>query len=186
MMKSAVLSLFTLFVFSIPSAAFADSPCPHTDMFASELEAVVAAMNNYNPISISEDREFMGTIFKRGNRFGYSVTAGSRHRDRVSIRVARDEWESVAAFWHTHGDGHPSNRYFSDNDTDLVNRYRKRLYLGDFTGYLKRFSPGDKTMSAFAARRLGLPQRSGYAIGETVRDVNRRIVRIETRKPKIS
>ena len=186
MMKSGLLLIFS-FSLSFPSSVLsAQSHCPDSDLFSSELEAVIAAMNHFNPDSIVEDREYMGTIFRSGQHFGFSVSAGSRHRDRVSIRVAKDDWDDIAAFWHTHGDSTPSNRYFSDDDTALVNRFRKPLYLGDYTGYLKRFSPGDRRLSPYAARRLGLPSRSGFAIGETVKNESGRVVRIQTRNNPLS
>ena len=185
-MKAILLSLFTLFTSVSASTITAQDSCPHSFLYASEIEAVTAAMDSYNPVSIAEDREFMGTIFREGERFGYSVSAGTRHRDRISIRVAKSDWDKVAALWHTHGAAHPNHRYFSDHDTEVVNRYKMPLYLGDYTGYLKKFSPGDRQLSRFAARRLGLPSRSGYAIGEMVRDDNERLIRIRTRRDPLS
>lgn len=181
MRKSVVRFIFTLFTTLFAATAIAQSQCPHSGLFESEVEAVVAAMDSFNPASIEEDREYMGTIYRQDGQFGYSVSAGTRHRDRVSIRVAKQDWDNVAALWHTHGDAQPSHRYFSDSDTHLVNRFRKPLYLGDYTGYLKKFSPGDRRLSPFAARRLGLPSRSGYAIGEMLRDSNGRLIRVKTR-----
>lgn len=184
-MKKIALLCFSLLILKpFPSTALTTVPCAVSELFASEQEAVVAAMNSFNPLSIAEDREYMGTIFRQSGMFGYSVARGERHRDRFSMRLAGDEWDSVSALWHTHGDAYPSNRYFSDADTELVNRYKKALYLGDYTGYLKRYSPGDPRLSLFAARRLGLPAQRGYAIGEMVRDKNGRIVKIRTRQDR--
>lgn len=163
------------------SVAFGMKECPGQPTFQSEREAVIAAMNSFNPHSIREDREYMGAIFREGDRYAYSVVAGSRGRDRISLRVAGSEWERVSAFWHTHGGMHSANRYFSARDTELVDTYKKPLYLGDYTGYLKRFAPGDRKLSPFAALRLGLPNRPGFAIGELLRDDNSRLIRIETR-----
>ena len=177
--------IFTLFML-LPFALQAEAQCDHEILFTSEHAAVVAAMNEFNPLSIAEDREYMGAIFREGNRYRYSVTAGGRHRDSLSISVAAGEWDSVAAFWHTHGSARPSNRYFSAHDTELVNRYKKPLYLGDYTGYLKRFRPGDRQISPFSARRLGLPARNGYAVGTQVNDSNRRPVKIAIRNSGLS
>ncbi len=186
MKKIALLCCSLLILKPFPSTALTNVPCATSELFASEREAVVAAMNNFNPVSIAEDREYMGTIYREGGLYGYSVSRTARHRDRFTLRIARDEWDRVSALWHTHGDAYPSNRYFSDSDTRLVNRFKKPLYLGDYTGYLKRFSPGDRRLSSFAARRLGLPARPDYAIGEVVRDENRRIIRIKTRQDSFS
>jgi hypothetical protein len=163
------------------SLAFGMKECPDQLTFQSELEAVIAALNSFNPDSVREDREYMGAIFREGDRYGYSVVAGRRGRDRISLRVAGSEWERVSAFWHTHGGMRSENRYFSAEDTELVDTYKKPLYLGDYTGYLKRFAPGDRKLSRFAALRLGLPNRPGAAIGELLRDENARLIRIETR-----
>ncbi|MCG8415894.1 MAG: DUF4329 domain-containing protein [Pseudomonadales bacterium] len=186
-MKKIALLCFSLLMSNpFPSTASTYVPCATQQLFASEQEAVIAAMNSFNPASIAEDREYMGTIYREGSLYGYSVARGTRHRDRFTLRLAGDEWDRVSALWHTHGDAYPSNRYFSDSDTRLVNRYKKPLYLGDYTGYLKRFSPGDRRLSPYAARRLGLPARSGFAIGEVVRDENRRVIRIRTRRDSFS
>lgn len=173
--------LGVLLVLPRASASQDTKQCDQHTHFGSERDAVIAALNAYNPRSIEEDREYMGAIFAERGRFRFSVVAGSRRKDNVTLRVAGSEWERVTAFWHTHGDARPSNRYFSAKDTDLVNRFNKPLYLGDYTGYVKRYSPGDPRLNTFAARRLGLPARPGYAVGEVLRDDNNRFLRIRTR-----
>ncbi len=54
--------------------------CP-TALFATELEAVIAAANSYNPLSIGEGREFVGTIFEADGKFGFTVCANTRRND---------------------------------------------------------------------------------------------------------
>lgn len=151
-------------------------------MFSSELEAVKAAADFYNPLSIRDDREYMGTIFKHDTEYGYTVSQGKKGSDRISISVPTDSWDHVTSFWHTHGDESSDHRYFSDVDTTMVKRYGKPFYLADYTGYLKVFKYGDKTLSKFAAARLGLASERDFAIGEFVRDNSRQLVRIETRE----
>ena len=58
----------------MPESVFASAGSER--YFNSELEAVQAAASHYNPISLREDREFMGTIYRSGNYFAYTVTAG--------------------------------------------------------------------------------------------------------------
>ena len=181
------LALLLLLVWFHPAAvAVSPGPCHHDSLFPSELDAVVAAMNTYNPISIREDREYMGAILQAGENFRCSVIAGGRGRDTIRIAVVSSDWHDITAFWHTHGDARSTNRYFSNRDTELVNRYRKPLYLGDYTGYLKKFLPGDKRISRPMARRLGLPPQRGAAFGTLVRDPNHRIVKIHTRSNHIA
>lgn len=148
--------------------------------FQSELEAVQAATSLYNPISIREDREFMGTIYRSGNYFGYTVTAGEVGAHRIRISVPVERWDSVVALWHTHGDASPTRQYFSRLDTRLVKRHDKPLYLADFTGILKVFRPEDRTLSKRAAKRLGLPDRRGFGMGRAVRDATDLPVQVAT------
>lgn len=156
--------------------------CP-PQLFASELEAVRAAADRFNPLSIKEDREYMGTIFESRGRYGYTVSSTARRGNKWQLEIPTNEWENVKAFWHTHGDARPQNRYFSDTDTMSVQKFGKPFYLADYTGYLKIFRSGDKTLNRLAASRLNLPRRSGYAIGEFVRDEMKRLVRIDVREP---
>lgn len=154
--------------------------------YASEQEAVKAAADIYNPISIYEDREYMGTIFRKSGKFGYNVSRGKKNADKISISIPAVEWDNVIAFWHTHGGADPINRYFSNQDTEVVRKYGKAFYLADYTGFLKVFRTGSKTMSFYSAARLGLPSMRGYATGEVVRDENNRTIRVKTRRNKIS
>ncbi len=149
--------------------------------FQTEIEAVEAATNRFNPRSIREDREYMGTVFKIGDYYGFSVTDGQARSDSIQIKIATEDWEMVTAFWHTHGGRQSQYRYFSDVDTALANKLNKPLYLADYTGYLKVYRPRDNTLSRYVANRLGLPSKAGYAIGSFVRDRFERIIMIETR-----
>ena len=151
-------------------------------LFASELEAVRAAADRYNPLSIREDREYAGAILEFAGRFSYTVTATAPGSDNWQIKIPQQDWDRVRAFWHTHGDTAAHNRYFSDVDTSSVMEFGIPFYLADYTGYLKIFRSTDKTLSPFAARRLNLPQQRGYAIGEYVRDAMNRPIRIKVRE----
>lgn len=149
--------------------------------FESELDAVVAASQQYNPQSITEDREFMGAILQQDNCYTFTVGAGKPGRDRITVTIKIPPGAKVVAFWHTHGARQNRHRYFSDVDTDLVKTSQKRFYLADHTGRLKVMAPGASTISKYRARRLGLPQRAGYARGEIVKDSQGKPVTIATR-----
>ncbi len=176
------MRLFTLFISAFLAVPFSPGLLAKQTqlLFATELEAITAAANLYNPRSIREDREYMGTIFFNDGLFGYTVTAGVPGANSVSIAVPVDEWDQVVAFWHTHGDDRFMHRYFSNLDTASVKQTGKPLYLADYTGYLKKFSPGDRVMSAYWAKRLDLPPDDGFAIGNYVTDESNRRVRIRT------
>lgn len=150
--------------------------------FLSEWEAATAAANFYNPLSISEDREYMGTIFKTEEGFQYTVTAGRKGASRINISMPSGDLDSVVAFWHTHGDADPTRRYFSDTDTETAIKFGRPFYLADYTGYLKVFTPGDKILSKVTADRLGLPAVRGFSTGKLVMDAQRRAVRVATKK----
>lgn len=163
-------------------AAAAPAAPPDSQWFASELAAVVSATRHYNPQSIREDREFMGAILRHDDCYTFTVDAGERGRDRVSVRIVVPAGAEIVAFWHTHGARHHSRRYFSDVDTALVDSWQKRFYLADYTGTLKVIAPGMPTLSRYRARRLGLPPRAGYARGDVVSDASGAPIRIATRE----
>lgn len=152
-------------------------------LYDSELEAVRAATNLYNPISIRDDREFMGTIYKSGQYYGFTVSAGEIGANRIAIEIPVQQWDSVVALWHTHGNASPLKQFFSRLDTRLVEQFGKPLYLADYTGSLKVFRPGDRPLSGFAAQRYGLPEKRGYALGEVVHDEEAQQISVQTRHP---
>ena len=169
-----------LLLASTPQAAA--NQAAEQEWFATELAAVAAAASRYNPVSIREDREFMGAILYDGECYGYTVGAGERGRDQITVRITVDDDVDVIAFWHTHGAKYAGNRYFSDVDTRLVEKWQRPLYLADYTGALKVIAPGERTFSSLRARRLGLPARVGYAAGRTVTDASGKRARISTRE----
>ncbi len=143
------------------------------ETFATAEDAVAAAAARWNPRSIGEDREFMGAVFTlSAGGFRYSVGAGEPGRDEISVRVRVPAGTRVVALWHTHGAPHFSRGYFSSVDTALANERRLSLYLASPDGKLLLFRPGDATLPASEARRLGLGERSGYARGAVVRPRN--------------
>ncbi|MEE8398271.1 MAG: DUF4329 domain-containing protein, partial [Desulfobacterales bacterium] len=151
--------------------------------FVRELDAVIAAMDEYNPLSVAEDREYMGVILQRDDQYFYSVTPGQRGSDKISIRLQRSILPRVTALWHTHGSPARERKYFSDIDTRLANSLSKRFYLGDHTGNLRVFEPGGKVYSVYQARRMGLPARSGFAAGKPIQDENGQTIEIAKKHP---
>ena len=149
-------------------------------LYGSELEAVKAATDLYNPRSIGQDREYMGTIYRSGDFFSYTVFSNAPGADRFSFRVPAEHLESIVAFWHTHGDASPLHQYFSQYDTRMVRQFNKPLYLADFTGVLKIFRPESRILPAFTAQRYGLPRLRGYALGEVVHDSQAEPVNVAT------
>jgi len=180
----------SLYVFGLLSliASLTASPTvgDSSPVFDSEQQAVKAAADIYNPLSIRTDREYMGSIYRRQGKYGYTVSVGERGANSMAIRVPREDWDNVVALWHTHGGSAPNHRYFSDIDTEVVQRFALPFYLADYTGFLKVYRPGDRTLLPLVARRLGLPAATGYARGELVRDRYNRSVRVRTRQSRSS
>jgi len=155
----------------LPSAAIENT------VFDSELDAVKHAMNAFNPISIDEDREFIGAIYQLDNEHGYlySVAPGEIGRDKVSASIPKLKNAKFVAFWHTHGADHWNRQFFSDTDTQLVKQWDMPFYLGCADGQLRVFRPGHKTLSFRQAQGEGLGRQSGFGRGELIRDVTIRV-----------
>jgi hypothetical protein len=157
-----------------PPTAYALGPA-----FASEVLAVTAAANAYNPASVRDDREYMGGILTDGRQYYYTATAGVAGQDKVQARIRIPAGLQLVAFWHTHGAPAHERRFFSDVDTELANRWGLPFYLADPTGALRVYMPRDPLLSAQAASRLGLPARHGFARGRDVEDGFGRRVRVQ-------
>lgn len=149
--------------------------------FISESAAAIAAANQYNPTSIAQDREFMGAIYQCQDGFRFSVAAGEVGAGNVTVTLRRPTDCVTTALWHTHGAAHHHHKYFSDIDTRLVQRTGLPFYMADYTGSLRLYSPGDRTLSVTKARRLGLGGSNQYAEGKLVRDNVGDKVQIATR-----
>lgn len=152
----------------------------HKESFNSELAAVRAAADRFNPLSIELDAEFIGAILEREGQYFFSAQQGHRGHDRISLHLRYPANYTLVAFWHTHGAAANERVYFSDFDTRVAKQTGKPFYLADHSGELKVFRPGDPTLSAGKARRLGLPRQSGFAEGEVVQDEFGKLVLICT------
>lgn len=150
-------------------------------VYSSEVEAVVAATNYYNPLSLEEDREYMGAIFRHRslNYYVYTVNAGRQFGSSVTIRIPRRKEYDFVALWHTHGKDDPRHRYFSADDTAAANTVRRPFYLADGSGKLKVFRPDGRTFSMTEARSKGLGSQPGASRGEIVIN-NQKAVTIAT------
>jgi hypothetical protein len=163
----------------------------HTAKYSSELAAVESATNEFNPISIDEDREFMGAILRRQiseytAEYSYTIARGNRGEDSINMNVAIPDGTEVVAFWHTHGAAHFSRKYFSDTDSNLVRQFGVPFYLADYTGTLRILKPGDFNMTIIQANRLGLGAQSGFAKGKPVhRHDNQQVLIVTNRSDSL-
>ena len=135
--------------------------------FSGVQEAAEAATNVYNPVSMLEDREYMGAILRHHDKdeYVYTVGAGKRGADQVTVRIQIPKGFAVAAFWHTHGEAGASRHLFSEGDTSLVEQLQVPLFLADYTGDLKVYSPDDHTLWLH-----GIPVGGDFGRGQEVRD----------------
>lgn len=149
--------------------------------FATEIAAVVAASNIYNPASIAEDCEYMGAVLRDGDQYVYTAGAGRRRRDKVTVKIEILAGFELVALWHTHGAAASGRKYFSQVDTNLAEKLQVPFYLADFTGQLKVFEPGTRTLSVLHAKRLGLTAVRGHAKGRKVMDDTGDVIRIKVK-----
>lgn len=174
------LFAFTTILLASTSWGAEDSAIMSSSIYTSEVAAVKAAADSYNPRSITEDRKYMGAILLEDGNYRYTVSAGDVGADRVSLSLTQSDLANVVAFWRTEGKQKAYPSYFTATDTDTVNRRGRALYLAGSSGALKIFQPKDRTFGSLRADSLGYPVLKGYALGEDVRDVENQIVRVST------
>lgn len=148
--------------------------------FDNELEAVMAAVNIYNPDSIDRDKEFIGVILERNGFFYYTVGEGNRGEDSVELHFRIPVTYSIVAFWHTHGAPAYKRKFFSETDRRLVSQYNKPFYLADFTGNLKVLLPEKKGSQRAVAVKPAASHRKGYIKGKLVRSEDGGLLKICT------
>lgn len=151
------------------------------ESYSSELEAVISASNYFNPLSIEEDREYIGAILKhkRQGHFIYTVSSGESGADQASARIRVPSDYEITAFWHTHGNHHWTRKYFSDVDTQLAKQWKLPFYMAEASGRLRVYQPNAPTLSVMQTRKLGLGSNRGYAKGKSV-SVDQRKVKLAT------
>ncbi|MGH1372239.1 MAG: DUF4329 domain-containing protein [Cellvibrionaceae bacterium] len=147
------------------------------ESYPDALTAVIAASNYFNPLSIQEDREYIGAILKhkRQGHFIYTVSSGQSGEDTVSARIQVPAEYEITAFWHTHGNHHWTRKYFSDIDTQLAKQWGLPFYMAEASGKLRVYHPEDPTLSSMRSRKLGLGYNSGYAKGRIVSQQQERV-----------
>lgn len=153
----------------------------HT-IFPSVEAAVVAASNRFNPISIAEDREFLGTVYRVGESYAYTVSSGRIGSGAAELHLRRASVEDVVALWHTHGARRELSDSFSHADTAAVNQLGVPMYLADHKGFLKVFRPGDRRRSTVSGSVGQLPSGHEMGLGERVRDHTGKSVRVRTHR----
>jgi len=97
----------------------------------------LATLDQYNPISVSQNREYAGLMYERGGAVG--VTPGAPGQPCTSsgcssqpflMKSAVPSGARILAYWHTHGaaSGGFTYDFFSEADVNLAN------YVGNIYG----------------------------------------------------
>ena len=152
--------------------------------YPSELEAVIAAANRFNPLSIRQDREYIGAILKHteSGQFSYTVTAGYSGQDKITAEVLVPDHHEIMAFWHTHGSAKDTRHLFSATDIKLVKQWQLPFYLADHTGWLKVLKPGDRPFTHHQARINGIYSGVKVAPGSRVTDSSGEFITVKNRE----
>ncbi len=126
----------------VPAAA------PQTTTFPSAADAAKDAIHRFNPASISEGREYGGTIYRlsRSGRFAYvdapNIQPGGTSGGHVSTDQPIPAGATEAGRWHTHGKTlNYTDEDFSEADVRLANNRRLPSWLGTPKGAIKETVP---------------------------------------------
>lgn len=136
--------------------------------YSSVSDAAAAAGQQYFSMSARQDREYMGGILEHSDNYSYTVTKGARGGDKVRAKIQIPNGSRLVALWHTHGSPHYSRIYFSKVDTQLVETMGLPFFLTDPEGSLRVLRPGDKRLTWWQSRKLGLGGSNGNARGTRV------------------
>ena len=180
LLKTASLFGLTSALLAFATVSSAEEARMVQQPYATEVAAVTAAANRFNPDSIRKDREYMGTILEKDGLYFYTYTVGHRGHDEITTLLPDSEFGKTVALWQTHGRVSHKNRFFSPSDTDVAKRLDLPFYLADHTGELKVYNPGDATLPILTAQRKGFYVR-GASEGSVVKDDQGNTVAIATK-----
>ena len=145
--------------------------CPIANTFATQSEAAKAALNSANPVSIKQNTEYGGLIYKDANgRYGYTTPSAGTGTGFDPSSVNIPSGTTLVGDYHTHGDystadalGNPvrtadpsqdafNSNHFSTTDlrgieADAVGKPGYRGYLGTPSGTFIQYDPNTRTVS---------------------------------------
>ena len=145
-------------------------------VYSSEVAAVVAAGKQFNEESIQHDREFIGAIYKRKDKFSFSCAQGGGKRGgyESTARLPVIHGMKIIAIWHTHGNPladqqFEKRREFSPDDVELSRKTNLPVYLITDENKIKVFHPNDSIKHSQENMYL---HGSGWSDGEDVISFN--------------
>lgn len=111
--------------------------------FARQHDAAFAVLNAINPVSVRENREYGGWVFREGNgTYGYTVPVrGSPDAVDPGTPGSAPDDTTATAGYHTHAAFDPryDNENFSPQDIAFAHVYRVDEYLGTPAGAFKYY-----------------------------------------------
>ena len=150
--------------------------------FASQVDAVTAASNRYNPDSVRLNREHVGGILNCAqDDFFYTHGVGDIGQAPVQFSIAIPKSCKFVSIWHTHGGRFEDREYFSPSDTQSADMTGKPMFMTNHTGKLHVYHPGGRKIWRRRSQRTMLPLPRGGAIGEIVKSETGSAVEIATR-----
>lgn len=116
----------------------ANAACLSTDQFNTAEDAAIAALNTVNPLSVSDDRVYIGEVFEADGQYSYAWSRLDARDDggRVTLEHASDA-ETVALFRTSGRDNvRLNNRSMSSLDRQATRRFDVDYYVADSSGEL--------------------------------------------------
>ena len=112
-------------------------------------DAARKILNEVNPKSVQENREYGGLIFRNPDGSYSNTTPVRGDEDSLLIPLTTPEGTQATAFYHTHAAFDPryDNENFSPTDINSANRTRLDSYLGTPAGAFKFYDFSAKRIS---------------------------------------
>lgn len=109
----------------------------YVEVLTPGLSAATEASNMYNQLSVKENTEYGGIIFRKpSGDFGYTVYKGEKGMGTIPFSLTIPEKTTRVAFWHTHAGPGDLKKYYSPEDSRTVKKYGVPFYMSDYTGRL--------------------------------------------------
>lgn len=114
------------------------------DPYSSLDQAGMQAVNDINPQSISENREYAGLIYQNPFTGAYSYSAPNQGGAHDSSPGILPIGGIPVGDYHTHGATSPpyDDQHFSPTDKEWNDRSGWRGFLGTPSGDVKKYDPG--------------------------------------------
>jgi hypothetical protein len=116
----------------------ANAACLSTDQFDTAESAAIAALNVVNPLSVSDDRVYIGEVFQVDGQYGYAWSRLDPRDDGGRVTLAHSSDAETVALFRTSGRDNVrlNNRSMSSLDRQATRRLDVDYYIADSSGEL--------------------------------------------------